>query len=54
VVQRGEQIECFLDDKLLLDVRDSTLQGPGAIGLWSKSDAVTWFDDVTVSAAAKE
>jgi hypothetical protein len=49
-VQRGGHIECYLDGKLLLDVRDETIKGAGAVGLWSKSDAVTWFDDLSVQA----
>jgi hypothetical protein len=53
-VQRGNRIQCYLDDKLFLDVTDETLQGAGLVGLWSKSDAVTWFDDVTIKTPAKE
>jgi hypothetical protein len=45
----GDHIECFLDGKKLLDVRDDTFQGAGAVGLWSKSDAQTYFDDFAVS-----
>jgi hypothetical protein len=46
---RGDHLQCFLDDKLLLDVHDSTIPSPGAVGLWTKSDAVTWFDDFSMS-----
>lgn len=48
-VERGNHIQCYLDDKLLLDVRDETIKGAGAVGLWSKSDAVTWFDDFSIA-----
>ena len=47
VLHRGNRIQCYLDGKLLLDVTDETIKSPGSIGLWSKSDAVTWFDNLT-------
>jgi len=45
-VQRGNHIQCYLDGMLLLDVMDETIKEAGAIGLWSKADAVTWFDNM--------
>jgi hypothetical protein len=53
-VQRGNHVQCYLDGNLLLDVMDDTLKEAGAIGLWSKADAVTWFDDLAVNVLAKE
>ena len=53
-VQQGNHIQCYLDGKLLLDVADGTLQDAGAIGLWCKADAVSWFDDVSVQSPGKE
>jgi hypothetical protein len=53
-LHRGNQIRCYLDGSLLLEVTDDTLQGSGAVGLWSKADAVTWFDDLSVNILAKE
>ena len=53
-VQRGNHIQCYLDGNLLLDLMDETLKEAGAIGLWSKADAVTWFDDLSVNVLAKE
>jgi uncharacterized protein (TIGR03067 family) len=38
-----------LDGKKALEVEDSTLRDAGKIGLWSKSDARSYFDDLTVS-----
>jgi hypothetical protein len=31
-----------------LEVRDSTFTDAGKVGLWSKADARTWFDDLKV------
>jgi len=50
VVQRGERIQCYLNDKLHLDVKDDTFKGKGKIGLWTKADAVTSFDGLRVGA----
>jgi hypothetical protein len=45
----GDHIECYYDGKKYLDVKDSTFVDAGRIGLWTKSDAQTHFDDVTVN-----
>ena len=46
----GTNLQAFLDDKLYLDY---TLAEPvsGKIGLWSKTDSVTYFDDYKVTPA---
>jgi len=46
----GEHIECFLDGKKYLDVTDKTFAAAGKIGLWTKADAQTYFDEIKVSA----
>jgi hypothetical protein len=53
VVHKGNQIQCYLNGKLHLDVKDDTFKGAGKIGLWTKADAVTSFDELTVAAPAK-
>jgi hypothetical protein len=45
----GDHIECYLDGKKLLDAKDDTFPNAGKVGLWSKSDAQTHFDDFKVS-----
>jgi hypothetical protein len=45
----GDRIECFLDGKKYLDVKDSEFDKPGRVGLWSKADAQTHFDQFRVS-----
>jgi len=49
---RGTALQGFLDDKLLLEY---TLTEPvsGKIGVWSKTDSMTEFDDFTVTPVAK-
>lgn len=45
VVNQGCRIQIFYDDKPIFDLCDETFK-EGRIGLWTKSDAVTYFDDL--------
>ena len=45
----GEMITCYLDGKDLLRAKDGTYRDAGTVGLWTKADAATWFDDLVVS-----
>jgi hypothetical protein len=45
VTHRGCHVNIFFDDKQVLDLCDKTFHA-GMIGLWTKSDAVTYFDDL--------
>ena len=47
---KGYHIECFYDGKKYLAVDDDTFPAEGRIGLWTKADAQTAFDDLAVSA----
>lgn len=49
VKMTGDHIECSYDGKKYLEVNDSTFKEAGKIGLWTKADAQTHFDDLTVS-----
>jgi hypothetical protein len=42
----GKRIRCYLGDNLHLEATDDTFSTAGQIGLWTKSDAVTSFDDL--------
>ncbi|MBI2806377.1 MAG: DUF1080 domain-containing protein [Planctomycetes bacterium] len=48
VVQRGNRIQCYLDGKLHFDVKDDTFKKAGKIGLWTKADAQTYFDNLVL------
>ena len=54
VIMRGDHIECFLDGERYLDAHDATFTDAGRVGLWTKSDARTHFDDLSISSAAGE
>jgi hypothetical protein len=45
VVNQGCHIQIFYDEKPIFDLCDETFK-EGRIGLWTKSDAVTYFDDL--------
>jgi hypothetical protein len=49
VKMKGDHIECSLDGTKHLDVKDSTFTKAGKVGLWSKADAQTYFDDFKVT-----
>lgn len=44
----GTRIECAIDGEVLLATDDPTFPEAGAVGLWTKADAVTSFDDFAV------
>ena len=49
----GNQIACYLDGVKLLELTDDTLPAGGKVGLWTKADAASEFDDLTVQALYK-
>ncbi len=46
VIMKGNLIEIFLNDRKLFDVENDTFTEAGKVGLWTKADAVTQFDDL--------
>ena len=48
VVAKGSKIQAYLDGKLLIDHDDKTYS-EGYVGLWTKADSVTEFDDLEAS-----
>jgi hypothetical protein len=45
---RGPRFEVILADQKLFEVEDRTFAGPGSVGVWTKADSVTLFDDLRV------
>jgi hypothetical protein len=50
ITMKGDQIECFLDGKKHLEAKDDTFKEARKVGLWSKADAQTNFDNLTIVA----
>ena len=48
VEMQGDHIQCFLDGTRYLDVHDATFTEAGTLGLWTKADAQTHFDSLTI------
>jgi hypothetical protein len=47
VVAVGDHVQAWLDGQLRLDHRDSRFKA-GRVGLWTKADSITAFDDLTI------
>jgi 3-keto-disaccharide hydrolase len=50
VAALGDHIQAWLDGKLHLDHRDARFRS-GRVGLWTKADSVTAFDDLAIRGA---
>ena len=46
--QMGDRIACYLDGKKQLEATDRTFLNAGRVGLWTKADAQTNFDNLAV------
>lgn len=49
IVQNGNHYAGYLNGKKHFEGRDSTFTESGGVGLWTKADAMTSFDDFSVS-----
>src|SRR5688572_15259857 len=50
VTAAGNLFEVYLNNQKLYEVEDNTFPEGGKIGLWTKADSVTHFDDLRVTA----
>lgn len=48
LIVKGDLFTVFLNGKELFKVQDATFPGSGKIGIWTKADAVTYFDDFQI------
>jgi len=48
VTMTDDKIECFYDGRKYMDYKDSSFPAAGKIGLWTKADALTLFDNLSV------
>jgi hypothetical protein len=49
----GTRIKVLLDGEPYVEQEDSHIQGPGAVGVWTKADSVTAFDDFSYGAKSE-
>ena len=48
VVAEGRRFEVYFNGASLYEVEDATFSKPGRVGVWTKADSITQFDDLTV------
>ncbi len=48
VTAAGNLFTVYLNGEKLYEVEDATFAGAGKVGLWTKADSVTYFDDLEV------
>jgi hypothetical protein len=48
----GKRIRVILDGKQYIETDDDHIAGSGAVGVWTKADSVTLFDDFGYGAAS--
>ena len=48
---KASRIRILLDGKAYIELDDANITGPGAVGVWTKADSVTIFDDFTYQPA---
>jgi hypothetical protein len=48
VIATGDQFEVYFNGQKLYEVEDRTFTNAGKVGVWTKADSVTYFDDLVV------
>lgn len=49
VIARGPVFEVILNGRKIFEIENDTFAKPGKVGLWTKADAVTQFDDLSAA-----
>jgi hypothetical protein len=49
---RGKQIRVLLNGKAYIEMHDARIAGNGLVGVWTKADSVTVFDDFSYGATS--
>jgi len=53
IIQHGNHYEGYLNGKKLLEGTDDLFTQAGGVGLWTKADAVTSFDDFSITPSSQ-
>jgi hypothetical protein len=51
VVARGDRFECYLDGKVVLDVRDASITAAGRVGVWTRGESLGRFAELRIRPA---
>ncbi len=49
----AKTIRVILDGKPYIELEDDRIAGAGAVGVWTKADSVTLFDDFSYGAGSR-
>jgi hypothetical protein len=52
VEAHGDHLTVSYDGRVVIDMHDATITGPGRVGVWTKSDSLTEFDQLVVEPLA--
>jgi hypothetical protein len=47
---RDDRFQVYWNNKVVIEARDRTFTESGKVGLWTKADSITYFDDLLVEA----
>lgn len=50
VIYKGDKMQCFFNNAKVIEATDDTFDS-GSVGLWTKADSYTFFDDLVVQEA---
>lgn len=48
IEMNGNEISCSLNGNKMIEATDDTFKAAGRVGLWTKADAQSYFDDLTI------
>ncbi len=54
LVVSGRHFQVYFNDVMLFEVDDDAHRDPGQVGLWTKADSVTLFDDLVINPVAEK
>ncbi|MCE9636278.1 MAG: hypothetical protein K8T90_11300 [Planctomycetes bacterium] len=47
IEMRGDHVVVRWDGRVVIDRKDTHVTEPGRVGVWTKADSVSWFDDLS-------
>ncbi len=54
LIVSGRRLQVYFNDVMVCEAADDAHRDAGQVGLWTKADSVTLFDDLVVKPIAKE
>ena len=54
LVAKDRHLQVYFNDVMVIEADDDAFKDPGNVGVWTKADSVTLFDDLVIKSVAKE